>query len=188
MRRTLALFAPLVVLSALVAQLNHVLTDVRVYLFVGSLFVVFAALTQPLAAGLAAAILAGLMCDATAPLWFDPMMSVGWSLKSSALLGLAHAHTVLFALAHIVVYNVRDRIPRNDTIGRIVVALLANLGLFLAFSFMHIVHSPAPGAVWPRLIADLVCSQVFLTLVAPWFFALQAQALVFARVERENFA
>ena len=186
MRRTLTLFATLFVLSALVAQLNHVLADARVYLFVGSLFVAFAALTQPLGAGLAATVLAGLLCDATEPLWFDLAMNGGWSLKNAALLGLAHAHTVLFIIAHIAVFNVRDRFPRDDTIGRIVVALLANLGLFLAFSFMHIVHSPVPGAVWPRLIADLVCSQVFLTLIAPWFFALQTQALVLARVERET--
>ncbi len=37
--------------------------------------------------------------------------------------------------------------------------------------------SPSPAAAWPRLIADLVCSQVFLALIAPWFFALQHRAL-----------
>ena len=51
------------------------------------------------------------------------------------------------------------------------------LALFLAFSFTQIHDSPAPATVWPRLIADLVCSQLFLVLVTPWFFALQAGAL-----------
>ena len=45
--------------------------------------------------------------------------------------------------------------------------------------------SPAPAAAWPRLIADLACSQVFLALVAPWFFALQLRALTLAGSARE---
>ena len=86
------------------------------------------------------------------------------------------------------IYHLRDRLPRDDTVARVIAALLANLALFLVFSFIQIARSPAPAAAWPRLIADLVCSQVFLALVAPWFFALQHRALVLTRATRDLIA
>ncbi len=169
MRRTLILLASLVVLWTIVAQLNHALAGLRLYVFAGGLFVAFAALTQPHRAGLAASLLAGLLCDANAPVAFG-------------------THLLLFAAAHLTLFHVRDRVPRDDNVSAIVVVLLANLALFLVFSFSQIHDSPAPAAVWPRLIADLVCSQVFLAVVTPWFFALQARALVLARVARDEAA
>jgi rod shape-determining protein MreD len=81
-----------------------------------------------------------------------------------------------------VIFRVRDRVPRDETVARVVIALLANLVLFLVFSFLEVSRLPAPAAVWPRIGCDLICSQIFLTLVAPWFFALQEQALALARV------
>jgi cell shape-determining protein MreD len=169
MRRTLTLFATSLVLWMIVAQLNHALTGVRVYLFAGGLFVAFAALTQPARAGLAASLLAGLVCDANAPVAFG-------------------THVLLFAAAHLTIFHVRDRVPRDDNIGAVIVVLLSNLALFLVFSFGQIHGSPAPAAVWPRLIADLLGSQIFLVLVTPWFFALQARALRLARVPRDESA
>ena len=168
MRRTLVLLASSLLLWTLVTQLNDALAGARVYLFTGALFVAFAALTQPHGAGLAATILGGLVCDAHAPVPF----------------GL---HALLFAGAHLALFRVRDRVPRGDNISAIVVVLLANLVLFLLFSFTQIHASPAPAVIWPRLVADLVCSQVFLALVTPWFFALQAGALTLARVGRHDF-
>lgn len=168
MRRTLILFLTLLVLWCVVTQLNHAVTGWRVYVFVGGLFVAYAALTQPMRPGLAASLFAGLVCDANAPA------------------EIAGTHLLLFAAAHLVIFKLRDRIPRDDTIGRVVIALLANLALFLAFSFTQIGHSPAPAIVWPRLLADLLVSQVFLAAIAPWFFALQARALVLGRVERDG--
>ena len=165
MRRTLTLFATLLVLWAIVAQANHALTGFRVYLFAGALFVVYAALTQPRGPGLAASLLGGLMCDANAPVAFG-------------------THVLLFAAAHLTVFHIRDRVPRDDTISSVIIVLLTNLALFLVFSFGQIHGSPAPAAVWPRLVADLVCSQVFLTLITPWFFSLQSHSLALARVQR----
>ncbi|MEO5959759.1 MAG: hypothetical protein ABIZ49_07335, partial [Opitutaceae bacterium] len=131
MRRTLPLFLTSLLLWVIVAELNHLLTGVHVQLFVGALFFVFAALTQPLVPGLVAAFLAGLMCDAAQPLWFQPQLTPVWSLKEAALFGLAHANTLLFAMAHVVIFSLRERLPRHDPTGRIVIALLANLGVFL---------------------------------------------------------
>lgn len=169
MRRTLVTFLTLLLLWAVVAQVNHALSGAHVYLFVGGLFVTYAALQLPLRDGLAAVLLAGLLCDATTPV----------------PLGL---HLLLFAAAYAVVANIRDHVPREETVARVIVALLLNLGLFLGISFALVGRGPAPGMVWPRLILDLVCSQVFLALIAPWFFALQARTLVLTHVERDTLA
>lgn len=164
MRRTLTLFATMIVLWTVVAQLNHALSGARVYLFAGGLFVAYAALTQPRRSGLAAVLLGGLVCDANAPVAFG-------------------THVLLFAAAHLLVHRARDRVPRDDNVATVIVVLLTNLGLFLVFSLGQVQHAPV---MWPRLISDLICSQVFLALVTPWFFALQEQSLVLARVTRSD--
>ncbi len=167
MRHTLAIFLSLVLLWTLVAQVNHALSDVRVYLFVGGLFVTYAALMLPWRAALATTLLGGMLCDATTPV-------------------TPGTHLLLFTAAFAIINHLRERLPRDDTIARIIVALLANLAIFLLFSFIEITDSPAPGVAWPRLFVDLVCSQIFLALIAPWFFALQRRALLLARAEREG--
>lgn len=169
MRRTLTLFATLVLLWTVFAQLNHALTAWRVYVFGGGLFVAFAALTQPLRAGLAATLLGGMVCDANAPVTFG-------------------THTLLFAAAHLALFHVHERVPRDDNLAAITVVLLTNLALFLVFSFLQIHQSPAPATMWPRLIVDLLCSQVVLVIITPWFFALQAKSLVLTRADRRHFA
>lgn len=169
MRRFLTLAACVLVLWAIVSQLNHALTGVRVYLFVGALFVTFAAITQRLGTGLIVTVFAGLVYDANTPVAFG-------------------THAVLFAATHLAVYRLRDRIPRNDTASRVALAVVANLALFLVFSFVQIVREPALAAMWPRLFIDLLCSQIFLALIAPWYFALQARGLVLMGVENVQFA
>lgn len=169
MRRALALFVCQLILWTGVMLLNGALADTHVFLFVGALFVAFAALTQPFGSGLCSTLLIGLVFDANTPVAFG-------------------THMLLFATTHVLLYRLRDRIARDDTIGRIIAAVLANLGLFLVFSFTQLVRVPMAAAVWPRLFADLACSQVFLTLIAPWYFALQARALELVRVERADFA
>lgn len=176
MRRTLTLFLTLVLLWILVAEVNHLVTGLRIYLYVAGLFVAFAALTQPFRPGLVVSILGGLVCDANMPIVLENS-TLAWSL--------GHLHTLLFAAAHIILFHLRDRVPREDGVARVIVALFTNLALFLLFSFVQITVSPAPDAAWPRLLVDLVCSQLFLALIGPWFFALQARALVLAQVERD---
>ncbi|HVU23564.1 MAG TPA: hypothetical protein VHE13_05510 [Opitutus sp.] len=163
MRQALVTFLTLVLLWLAVAHCNHALAPLHVYLSVGGLFVTYAALALPLRTGLAAVFLGGLVCDAAIPVPF----------------GL---HALLFAAAHYALFRVRDRVPRDDTVARVVIALLTNLALFLVFAFLEASRLPDPAAVWPRVGCDLICSQVFLTLIAPWFFALQERALELARV------
>jgi len=102
MRRCLATFATLVLLWVVVAELNHGLSRFHVFLFAGGLFVAYAALALPWAAGLAAVLAAGMVCDANAAVPFG-------------------THTILFAAAH----------GRNPGLGG-PGAWLSLLNLFLA--------------------------------------------------------
>jgi rod shape-determining protein MreD len=156
--RLLLIFLSTLLLWVLTAQLNHVLAPWRIYLFLGALAITLPALTSSLRTGLLASFLGGLLFDAVAPIPFG-------------------THALLFSLTHAVIFNLRDRVPRDDTLSRVLIALFANLGLFLLFSFTQVARSPAPASLWPRLFADLACSQLVLALIAPWFFAIQSRAL-----------
>lgn len=162
MRRILALCLTLLILWAVIAELNHALSEWRVFVFAGSLFVSYAAVTQPWLTGFATAVFAGLLHDANSPVLFG-------------------THVLLFVLGHITLAHIRDRVPRDDAIAATVLTLLTNLALFLVFSFSQIHGSPAAGIMWPRLLMDLLCSQVFIAIVTPWFFALQTRAIAIAQ-------
>jgi rod shape-determining protein MreD len=97
-------------------------------------------------------------------------------------------HALLFSAAHALLFHLRDRLPRDDLVGRVVIALMANFGVYLALSFIADARAPSPAEAWPRILSDLVCSQVLVALAAPWFFALQARALVIAGAEPEPLA
>jgi cell shape-determining protein MreD len=157
MRPALASFLSVLLLWALVTQANHYFAGGQLYLFVGGLLVVQAALELPLGAGMAVSLLIGGICDANALIPFGTQV-------------------LLFATAHTLLYNLRDRLPHEETTGRVVIALFANLALFLALSFLEIDRAPAPGTSWLRLFVDLIFSQIVLALIAPWFFALQRRA------------
>jgi rod shape-determining protein MreD len=168
MRRTLVLFATLALLWLLVAQANHYLAVWHAYLYVGGLFVAYAALYAPLRDGLVATILGGLLCDASTPAAFGTQM-------------------LLFTLAFLAIYRIRDRVPREENLVRVLVALATNLGLFIAFSVSQLGRTPPPGGVWWRLICDLFYSEAVILLIAPWFFALQTRALQLAREKLSAF-
>jgi rod shape-determining protein MreD len=161
MRRAAAVFLTLVLLRFLVSQVNHELSPLRVSLFLGGLFVVFAALRLERREGIAAVIGAGLLHDASSPVWF----------------GL---HTLLFTAAHAFVFHVRHRVHREETAVGVVAALLANLGILLVLALILGRSGPPHADLWPRVLGDLLLSQVVLAVVAPWFLALQSRVLAFA--------
>lgn len=163
-RRVLVLFLTQVLLRVLVGQANHALASCHAHLFLAALFVLLPTLTLSFREGLWLAFLGGLLCDAGAPVAF----------------GL---HAFLFSSAHVLLFRLRDRVPRDQTLGLVVIALFLNLALFLVFSFIEVASLPGGGALWPRLLLDLVWSQLVLALVAPWFVALQERALALARAQ-----
>ena len=179
MRRVVVIFCTHFLLWLLIAQFNHALSRFPVHLFVGGLYITYPALALRFRDGMITAFLVGLLCDANMPI--APAVS-------GAALGLAHTHTLLFVSAYTIVHHLRDRLARNETAGRVWVALFTNLGIFAVFALLRIGDLPALGAIWTRIVIDLACSQIFLALIAPWFFALQERSLVLAGVEREHVA
>jgi rod shape-determining protein MreD len=157
-RRALLLVLASLLLATLLGELNHYLGAWQLHVWCGGLFVAFAALRLDFRTGATAAFLAGLLFDAHAPVAFG-------------------TQALLFLAAHAVIFNARARAPREVTLVGVIIALLANLALFLALSFLRIGASPAPGETWMRDFADLLVSQAVIALVAPWFFALQARLL-----------
>jgi rod shape-determining protein MreD len=162
MRGAFALFLTLYVLRAIVAEANSALSGMHVWLFSGGLFVAYSALMMPFGQGFTVTFFAGLLCDSVTPVPFG-------------------THAVLFAVAHAIVFNARERLQRDDTAVRVIVALLANLGLFLALTFVRIRVAHGGAGSWPRMLSDLAWSEIMIVAVAPWFFALQLRTLELAR-------
>jgi rod shape-determining protein MreD len=162
MRGAVALFLTLCLLRGIVAEANSALSGMHIWLFAGGLFVSYAALKVSYRTGFVVTALGGLLCDAVAPVAFG-------------------THAALFAAAHAIVYNARERLQREETSVRIAVTLLVNLGLFLALTFARMRLAHGIAAAWPRLLSDLAWSELAVLVTAPWFFALQLQTLELAR-------
>ena len=167
MSRLIALFLTLVLLWAAVARINDALTGAHIHFFVGGLFIAYAAFALPRPAGLLAAMLAGAVCDARAPVPFG-------------------THVLLFAAAAALLQALRERVPHDHLPGRVTIALAANLALFLALSLLESLRAPAAAHLGSRLVADLLGSEIFLALIAPWFFAFQEKALTLVPAPREG--
>jgi len=161
-RVSLVLFLTLLLLRNLVAEANNALSGLHVWLFSGGLFVAYSALMVPFAQGFTASVLGGLLCDSVSPVPYG-------------------THAALFATAHAVIYNMRERLQRDETVVRVVLVLLVNMALFLAISIIRIRHVPGAATAWPRILWDFGWSEVAVALVAPWFFALQVRSLELAR-------
>ena len=146
------------ILWALIAQANHYLAPLNISLFTGGLFVTFTALRLSFREGWWAMVFLGLFLDAPAPI---PLGS----------------HAVFFLLTQAIIFNIRHRLPREETLIGVVVALLSNLGIFLALSLVFSNRGPFSTENWFRLMIDLIASQIVIVLIGPWYFALQEHAL-----------
>lgn len=156
--RVLILTAASLLLALVLGQLNHYLSVWQLHVWCGGLFVTFVALRLGYGTGAIAAFIAGLLLDAGQPVAFG-------------------TQAFLFLAAHAVVFTIRARAPRDATIVGVMIALLANLGLFLALSFLRIDPAIKAEQSWLRVFADLLLSQIVLALIAPWFFAVQTRLL-----------
>jgi len=167
--RVLILSAASLLLAWVLTQINHYLAPWQLHVWCGGLFVAFAALRLGYRTGAIAVFIAGLLLDAGKPVAFG-------------------TQAFLFLAAHAVIFNVRARAPRDETIVGVVTALLVNLGLFLALSFPHIDSSRFAAGSWMRCFADLLVSQIVLALLAPWFFSVQTRLLEFGGTNLRDFA
>ncbi len=149
-----------ILLCVLAAQLNHHLSSLHISVFVGGLLVAFPALRLRHRHGWRIIVPLGLWCDAATPLPFGLL-------------------TMLFLVAHAVIFQLRSRIPRTEPMICVAVALVANLALFAAVTLFCALRRDAPSGVAPRLLVDLLASESLIALIGPWFFALQEHALSF---------
>lgn len=146
---------------------NHYLAPYALHLYVGGLLVAYPALKLDHRHGFAATVATALAFDATLPVPFGTHL---------VLLGTVHA-TLLYG---------RHRFPRDEPIFATVVALLGNLFIFLALSFLLIGVAVRPAEAWMRLFLDLIASQVVIALIAPWFVTLNGRLLALARLDPET--
>jgi len=152
-----------VILWACVSQLNHYLAPLHLSLFVGGLLVTFPALRLDFRTGWWSSLLIGLLIDSSTSVPFG-------------------FHGLLFVAAHIGVFNLRGRFPREETSFGIVIALMANLVLYMVISVALVHRSPELFDMIPRLLIDLLVSEILVLLLAGWFFALQERSLELAGV------
>jgi rod shape-determining protein MreD len=157
-RTTFIIFACCVVLWVCVSQLNHYLAPLHLSVFAGGLLVTFSALRLNFREGWWASFLIGLLIDSSTAVPFG-------------------FHALLFAAAHVGVFHLRGRFPREETSFNVVVALLVNLALFIVITASLIHRSPTPADMIPRLLIDSLASEVLVLACAPWSFALQERAL-----------
>jgi rod shape-determining protein MreD len=161
MKRGLLVFATLVLLWAITGLINDALAGWHLHVFLGGLYITFAAVALAPIPGLIAVLIAGAICDAHSPTRFGTQI-------------------IWFAVAHACLRQLRDRIPHEETVGRVAIALICNLGLYLAMSFAWVGEALDPSAYWTRAFCDLVVSQVVLAVIAPWFLALQQHTAAYA--------
>lgn len=156
-----------VLLWWLIGLANHYTADLAIHFYLGGLLVAYAALRLDPKQGMFVMIFTGLMVDAMEPVPF------GSSL-------------VLFMLVHAVVIYGRQRFPREGAVFGTVLALLANLFLFIALSFLLVGANPRPANAWLRIFADLFFSQGAILLITPWFIALQDRAMELMQIHPET--
>jgi len=138
-----------------------------VSLYLGGLLVTYAALRLDARSGWMSTLLTGLAADSLSALPF------GTSL-------------ILFGLVHAVLLHGRQRFPREELVFAIVVALLANLFLFIALSFFLVGSNPRPATAWVRLFSDLLISQLAVAAITCWFMSLQNSIFSFLRQHPET--
>jgi rod shape-determining protein MreD len=146
---------------------NHYIAGFAVHLYLGGLLVTYGALRLDPRSGLTATLLTGLLVDALEPVPF------GTSL-------------ILFSLVHATVLYGRHRFPREGAVFAMVVALLANLFLVIALSFLLVGAGPRPASAWLRIFVDLLFSQGAILVITPWFIALQDRAMELAEIHPET--
>jgi rod shape-determining protein MreD len=159
--RVLTLFMTQLLLWTLLAVINHHLTDWQLYLYTGGLFVTFAGLLMGPREGMAAAILSGFIFDAGSSVTFGQ-------------------NALLHGIGFLLLFKLRSRLAHEETAVQVVVAIIANILLYLVRFVLLFSQLTSFSGMWSRFLWELVFSSVAVGLLVPWTFALQAKALDFA--------
>ncbi len=152
-------FAANLLLAMVAGEANHYLAPYGCSILLSGLALPVAGLRLSLRPGLLAMALTGLAMDALGPTAFG-------------------ANAVLLMAGLLVLHSIRHRLVRDGATAHVVVALLANLVIFVTQPMLggglFAYAAPTPG----RIVMDLLLSQIVLAAAALWFFAIQERALV----------
>jgi rod shape-determining protein MreD len=132
-------------------------------MWLGGLAITFPALRLAPQQGFNTCFLIGLLFDALSPLPF----------------GL---FAFLFSVAHLIIVRVRNRFAAEEALIATIVALITNLVLYVVVTSIVLAQTGGATVSGLRLLLDLILSQLCIALIAPWYFALQERALIFARI------
>jgi len=157
-RRLFVVLVTGAILLLLVRQTNHLLAPFGVSLWLGGLLITQPALRLNFRTGLTGSFILGLALDAWSPLPFG-------------------TQACLLSLTHVVIFRIRNRIATTEVSIGILVALIANLGLYTAMTMLSLSASGGATISALRLLSDLVISQLIVALIAPWFIALQERSM-----------
>lgn len=161
MMRIPAILLAQLVLLAMANGLNHALSGWQVSLYVLGLLPMFPALGMASREGLFCCLLAGLVADAAEPVHFG-------------------STSLMLASAFLFVTQMRPRLALDIPAVHAALAIAVNLLLYLARFIGETRILPAPGALWGRLLWEILLSSAFVALVSPWFGSFQARLLELA--------
>lgn len=152
-------FAANLLLAVLAGEMNHYLAPWGCSILLSGLVLPVAALRLSLGPGLVAMVLTGFALDALGPTAFG-------------------ANAAILSAGLLILHAIRHRLVREGAVAHLVVALLANLVIFVTQPMfaggLSAYATPTPL----RIVMDLFLSQLVLAAAALWFFALQERALV----------
>ncbi|WP_404421919.1 hypothetical protein [Nibricoccus sp. IMCC34717] len=163
-RAILTVIVCALVLSVITRELNHAFSWTALAVFTAGLPVAFAGLRLDFSAGWKTAVLLGLLADALAPVHFG-------------------VHAIAFLITFLLIFRMRQRVPRDETLVGTVFAIASNGLLYTALSLVFVWRNPAPDRMVGRLFSEAGLSTLLVLLLAPWFFALCTHALTWAGVD-----
>ena len=162
LRWILVLLANLL-LIALIAEINHHLTPLSLYIFPGGLLLAFAVLRLRLRQSLLANGFTALAFDALNPLPFGQTF-------------------LLFLSCHTLAFSLRGHFAKENPKYGAFVAAGMNIVLFIAIT-LTIAGKNFSEIDWQRTLIDGALSTIFVLFLAPWFFSLQQTALAFVGID-----
>lgn len=156
--RWLILFATSALLWLILGEVNHVLAGWNLWLYGGGLLLTYGILHFPRRSGLTHSLFLGLWVDAASPQPFGLSM-------------------VLFVLAHLIFFRLKQKFPPEETYTQVSFALLVNAFLFFLLTLWHLPGVLQVSTFAMKAATDFLLSQIMVLVIASWFFALQTEVL-----------
>jgi hypothetical protein len=148
-------------LSVITRELNNAFSSTALSVFTAGLPVAFAALRLDFSSGWKSVLLLGLLADALAPVRFG-------------------MHALAFLAVFMLIFRMRQRVPRDETLVGTVFAIGANALLFATLCLTLVWRNPAPNRLIGRMLSEAGLSSLLILILAPWFFSFTSHLLAWA--------